>query len=129
MKNIKWISLFVLLTFFIAQSSLALAIIPFVSSTFAKKYTRLVNSEKSVSFYLKTKNRCSQIGLKGYCLYMKNGKEVITSSIENYKKGNIYSKTVDLSKYIKSGETYYVEATYYADGETVTDTSPKVKFD
>lgn len=128
MKKITWLFLLFLVLFIQIQTAFAWSIVPFAKNKIATTYTA-VGANKKVVFNLMSKKSCKKLGLKEYGLYMSDGTKVISNDLKDYKSGKSYKKSIDLSKYMKFGETYYVEATYYADGETVTDTSPKVKFD
>lgn len=77
--------------------------------------------DKTATFNVSAKEKCESIGIVRYTLYRSNGRPAKSEKIESYAKNSIkHSTTVDLSSYIKDGESYYVIAYFYADGETYT---------
>lgn len=75
-----------------------------------------------------TKVACNVLSVTSYSLYKSNGSVVASGSITSTSSGMRYSKSVDFSGYITSGNSYYVTAVFKADGETKYASSATVSY-
>lgn len=87
----------------------------------------LSSTTKKATFELQAKVSCSSISVTSYTLYKSNGTAVTSGSL-SAGSGSQYYKSVDLSGYISSGNSYYVSAVFNADGEIKSASSPTVSF-
>lgn len=81
-------------------------------------------SNKTATLSVVAKMDCEVIGTVSYTLYQSDGSVVKSETIDDYSS-NYYKHTtnVDLSGYIHNGNSYYITAYFYADGETSNATS------
>lgn len=82
-----------------------------------------ISSAFSVTFVARAKQNMQELGLKSYTLYTSTGKYIMSASPKDYTSGLIFSTNIDLSSHVEKGKSYYIKATFYADGETKTITS------
>lgn len=107
-----------------------------MSSAFADTYASerfktksvTISSTFKVSFGATTYDTCDELGLKSYTLYTSSGTSVMSSTPETYIKGSNFKSSVELSSYVEKGKSYYITATFYADGETKSITSSTRKY-
>lgn len=85
-------------------------------------------STKKAAFTMRTKVACNVLSVTSYSLYKSNGSVVTSGSITSTSSGMRYSKSVDFSGYITSGNSYYVTAVFNADGETKNASSATVSY-
>ena len=83
---------------------------------------------KKAAFTMTTKVNCDVLSVTSNTLYKINGVVVILVLISSSASGMRYSKSVDFSGYITSGNSYYVTAVFNADGETKNASSATVSF-
>ena len=88
----------------------------------------LSSSTKKAAFTMTTKVACNVLSVTSYSLYKSNGSVVTSVSISSTSSGMRYSKSVDFSGYITSGNSYYVTAVFNADGETKNASSATVSY-
>ena len=88
----------------------------------------LSSSTKKAAFAMTTKVACNVLSVTSYSLYKSNGSVVTSGSITSTSSGMRYSKSVDFSGYITSGNSYYVTAVFNADGETKNASSATVSY-
>ena len=88
----------------------------------------LSSSTKKAAFTMTTKVACNVLSATSYSLYNSNGSVVTSGSISSTSSGMRYSKSVDFSGYITSGNSYYVTAVFNADGETKNASSATVSY-
>ena len=88
----------------------------------------LSSSTKKAAFTMTTKVACNVLSVTSYSLYNSNGSVVTSGSISSTSSGMRYSKSVDFSGYITSGNSYYVTAVFSADGETKNAFSATVSY-
>lgn len=88
----------------------------------------LSSSTKKAAFTMTTKVACNVLSVTSYSLYKSNGSVVTSGSISSTSSGMRYSKSVDFSGYITSGNSYYVTAVFSADGETKNAFSATVSY-
>ena len=88
----------------------------------------LSSSTKKAAFTMTTKVACNVLSVTSYSLYKSNGSVVTSVSISSTSSGMRYSKSVDFSGYITSGNSYYVTAVFNADGETKYASSATVSY-
>lgn len=113
---------------FVLSSALSLAdVLPFASTRF-KTTSCYLPTSLNLSASVSTYDDCDELGVKSYALYKSNGTKVMSASPEDYEAGHKYSFSVDLSGYASSGTSYYAVVTFYADGETRSQTSGTVRF-
>ena len=67
----------------------------------------LSSSTKKAAFTMTTKVACNVLSVTSYSLYKSNGSVVTSGSISSTSSGMRYSKSVDFSGYITSGNSYY----------------------
>ena len=85
-------------------------------------------STKKAAFTMRTKVACNVLSVTSYTLYKSNGSVVASGSITSTSSGMRYSKSVDFSGYITSGNSYYITAVFNADGETKNASSATVSY-
>ena len=88
----------------------------------------LSTSTKKAAFTMTAKVNCDVLSVTSYTLYKSNGAVVTSGSISSTSSGMRYSKSVDFSGYITSGNSYYVTAVFNADGETKNASSATVSY-
>ena len=66
---------------------------------------------------MRTKVACNVLSVTSYSLYKSNGSVVTSVSISSTSSGMQYSKSVDFSGYITSGNSYYVTAVFNTDSK------------
>ncbi|NLC32931.1 MAG: hypothetical protein GX781_06500 [Clostridiales bacterium] len=90
--------------------------------------TAALGASKTATFMVKTKVSCNQLGTTKYTLYKKGGTKVAAGILNDYGSGSLHASSVNLSPFIQSGNSYYVAAYFYADGETSSATSGTISY-
>lgn len=101
-----------LLTFTASIASAALR-----ASTIIVQLSTALNSNKSAAFTIITKVSCKELGTVSYSLYKSNGSLVKSEIINNFGSGVRHKTSINLSNYIQDGNSYYITANFFADGE------------
>lgn len=123
----RFISGFLTVVCFMALCSVSASAGTYASERFNTK-SITISSSFNVTFRATTFDTCENLGLKSYTLYTSSGTSVTSATPETYKKTSTFKTTIDLSSYVEKGKSYYVTATFYADGETKTITSTSRKY-
>lgn len=77
----------------------------------------LSTSTKKAAFTMTAKVNCDVLSVTSYTLYKSNGAVVTSGSITSTSSGMRYSKSVDFSGYITSGNSYYVTTVFNTDSK------------
>ena len=79
-----------------------------------------LTEDNKVSLSIRTKTAQNKLGIMSFVLYTKDGTPVKSQTVNYYKKGKVFTHSIDVSSYVESGKTYYVVATFVI-GDTTLD--------
>lgn len=109
----------IILALAVISCASAAQIEPFASNTFYSRSATLASAPSGLSLttITTTYEPQKQLGISVYVLYDQTAGSNHAYSVKNYTKGSSYNHSFDITNVIK-GHTYYVKATFYADGNT-----------